>query len=236
MKKIFVVTEGQSETNFVNKVMVPYFSGRCILIPNTVITKTDNRHGRMHKGGAVNYEQIRNTLVKTLANASKNEDSYVTTMFDFYCLPKDVPGAADVEKGNNPYEKVEHIEREIRRTEKYDERFFFPYIELHEFEAMLFSDITKLEEIYFEYDLTALKECAKMQSNPELINGGKETAPSKRIMNCIKGFDKAGEGVQALEKIGIENIAQKCPHFSKWVKHIEERIQGNMEWGRIAPK
>lgn len=224
MKKIFVVTEGQSETNFVNRVMVPYFSGRCLFIPNTVITKTDTRHGKIHKGGVSNYEQIRNTLTKTLATASKSQDTYVTTMFDFYCLPKDVPGMADAEKINNPYEKVGVIEREIQKTEKYDEKFFFPYIELHEFEAMLFSDVTKLEEVYFEYDLTSLKECVKMQSNPELINSGPETAPSKRIINCIKNFDKAGGGVEALEKIGIANIAIKCQHFSEWLTHIEERI------------
>ena len=85
------------------------------------------------------------------------------------------------------------------------------------------TDITKLEETYFEYDLTALKECVKTQSNPELINNGAETAPSKRIMDCIGCFDKANVGVDVLEKIGIENIAAKCHHFSEWMKHIEER-------------
>lgn len=224
MKKVFVVTEGQSETNFVNRVMMPYFSGRCILIPNTIITKIDNRHGKMYKGGVANYDQIRNTLLKTLANSSKSENSYVTTMFDFYRLPKDVPGAAAAEKVNDPYEKVELIEREILKTEGYDGRFFFPYVELHEFETMIFSDVTKLEEAYFEFDLTELKKCVKMQSNPELINGGAETAPSKRILNCINCFDKANVGVDILAKIGIENIMKKCHHFSEWMKRIEERI------------
>lgn len=171
-----------------------------------------------------NYNQIRNTLRKTLTNASKNEDSYVTTMFDFYRLPADVPGVTDAAGINGPYERVELIERKILETEKYNANFFFPYIELHEFEAMIFSDITKLEETYFEYDLTALKECVKLQSNPELINSGVETAPSKRIINCINGFDKANVGVDVLEKIGIENIVGKCQHFSEWIKHIEERI------------
>ncbi len=224
MKKIFIVTEGQSETNFVKRVMVPYFAGRCILIPNTVTTKIDNRHGKIYKGGVANYDQIRNTLLKTLSNASKNEDSYVTTMFDFYRLPPDVPGAADTAGINDPYQKVEFIENKILEAEKYDGKFFFPYIELHEFEAMLFSDITKLEETYFEDDLTALKKCVELQSNPELINSGIETAPSKRIVNCINNFDKANVGVDVLEKIGIENIAKKCHHFSEWMKRIEERI------------
>lgn len=204
--------------------MVPYFADRCILIPNTVVTKTDNRHGKTYKGGVANYDQIRNTLLKTLASSSKSKNSYVTTMFDFYRLPVDVPGVADAKNVNDPYEKVDLIEREILKAEACDGKFFFPYIELHEFEAMLFTDVTKLEEAYFEYDLTALKECVKSESNPELINDGAETAPSKRILNCINCFDKANVGVDVLEKIGIENIAGKCRHFSEWIKHIEERI------------
>ena len=224
MKNFRIVTEGQSETNFVNRVMVPYFAGKCILIPITVVTKTENRHGKTYKGGVGNYGQIRNTLLKTLANASKNVDSYVTTMFDFYRLPTDVPGVLDAEKVNDSYKKVEIIEREIRKAEGYGEKFFFPYIELHEFESMIFSDISKLEEAYFEEDLTALKECVKVLSNPELINDGAETAPSKRIMNCISNFDKANVGVDVLGKIGIENIAAKCSHFAEWLQCIEARL------------
>lgn len=224
MKKIFVVTEGQSETNFVNRVMMPYFANRCVLIPNTVITKIDSQHGKTYKGVVANYNQIRKTLSKILSVSSKSKDSYVTTMFDFYQLPADVPGVADIDKVVDPYKKVEIIEREIRKAEGYDKNFFFPYIELHEFEAMLFSDIAKLKETYFEYDLTVLEECVKEQSNPELINDGVETAPSKRIINCIDSFDKANVGVNVLEKIGIENLVEKCHHFSEWIKCIEERL------------
>lgn len=89
MKKVFVVAEGQSETNFVNRVLSSYFYGRCILIPNTVVTKADYRNGRVYKGGVADYAQIRNTLSKTLAMANKSKEAYVTTMFDFYHLPKD---------------------------------------------------------------------------------------------------------------------------------------------------
>ncbi len=163
-------------------------------------------------------------MLKTLAVSAKSKDAYVTTMFDLYRLPMDVPGVVDSEKINDPYDKVEHIEKEILKAEGYDGTFFFPYIELHEFEAMLFSDLTKLKEAYFEYDITALEECVKMQSNPELINNGEETAPSKRIINCIDCYDKANVGVDVLDRTGIETIAKRCRHFSEWIKHIEERI------------
>lgn len=224
MKKIFVVTEGQSETNFVKRVVAPYFADKCILIPNTVVTKVDHRKGKTYKGGVGNYEQIRSTLSKTLANLSKDKDSYVTTMFDFYRLPLDVPGVLEAKKVVDLYEKVALIEREIREKEKVDEKFFFPYIALHEFEAMLFSDITKLEEVYFENDLTALKKCIEIQGNPELINDGSETSPSKRIIHCIKSYDKANVGVDVLGRIGVEGIAEKCSHFSAWLRQINERI------------
>ena len=73
-------------------------------------------------------------------------------------LPTNVPGVADVEKVNDPYEKVELIEGAILEAENYDGNFFFSYVELHEFEAMLFSNLTKLKETYFEYDLTDLDD------------------------------------------------------------------------------
>lgn len=60
--------------------------------------------------------------MKTLAASAKNSDSYVTTMFDFYGLPMDMPGVADAKRMNNPYEKVELIENEIQKAEGYAEK------------------------------------------------------------------------------------------------------------------
>ncbi|MCM1257743.1 MAG: DUF4276 family protein [Roseburia sp.] len=77
-----------------------------------------------------------------------------------------------------------------------------------------------LEEVYFEYNLAELKECVKEQNNPELINNGAETAPSKRILNCISCFDKANSGVDVLGKIGVEKIAENCRHFSDWINRL----------------
>lgn len=65
--------------------------GANILIPITVITKTDSRRGKTYKGGVVSYGQIRNTLLNTLTSVDKSINSHVTTMFDFYGLPIDLP-------------------------------------------------------------------------------------------------------------------------------------------------
>lgn len=112
--------------------------GANILILITVITKTDSRHEKTYKGGVASYGQIRNRLLNTLTSVAKSINSYLTTMFDFYGLPIDVPEVSDAEKANASNEKVEIIKKEILKTEGYDENFFLPYIELHEFEEMIF--------------------------------------------------------------------------------------------------
>lgn len=81
-QRIFVVTEGQTETAFVKKVLAFYYPEK-IFIPVEIETKVDKRLGRMYKGGISNFEKIRNTLLKVLNTASKDNSSYVTTMFDF---------------------------------------------------------------------------------------------------------------------------------------------------------
>lgn len=92
---------------------------------------------------------------------------------------------------------------------------------------MIFSDLSKLQEAYFEYNIKALFEYTKIQANPEMINDGEETAPSKRIINCIDCFDKANMGVDVLAKIGVKDIARKCRHFAEWIRDIERRILGD---------
>lgn len=221
MKRIYVVTEGQSETNFVKNVLVPYFL--CcdkLLIPTTVLTKSDGQKGRMHKGGIPNYEKARSTIKKVLAY-TKQPDVFVTTMFDFYALPSDTPGYKESENFTDCYKRLEYIETAMGRNENLEKNVFMPYIQLHEFEALLFSNLDVLADEYFEYDIQSLRECLKKQKNPELINNGQETAPSKRILKCIPDYDKATLGVSVLEKIGVEELCRKCKHFSDWIEKIK---------------
>ena len=221
LKRIFVVTEGQSETNFVNKVLSPYFlSDGKIFIPTTVLTKKDERNGKMHKGGMSNFAKAQTTIKQDLAYTNSS-DVFVTTMFDFYRLPTDTPGYKEAKKLSNPYDKVACLEQNMLNFEKLaNQTVFHPYIQLHEFEALLFSNINLLGEEYFEYDIQPLKDCVTEKKNPELINDGAATAPSKRILKCIPDYDKATAGVSVLEKIGVDILCNKCPHFAEWIDWI----------------
>lgn len=217
MKKIFVVTEGQSETNFVNRVLSPYFLAfEKILIPTTVLTKNDEKKGIMHKGGGSNYDKFFETVKKDMANA-KHFGTFVTTMIDFYALPKDTPGITEAEKISDPYDKVSCIEKKMLDDAHFESNVYFPYIQLHEFESLVFTDLDMLGEAYFEYDITPLKRCLEQKMNPELVNDGNETSPSKRILHCIPDYDKSVVGVSVLEKIGVEKLCQRCRHFGEWI-------------------
>ena len=70
MKRVYIAAEGQAEANVINRVLYPYFIQKGIaLIPHTIVTSTDYRHGRIHKGGITTYASARNTIVNCLSSA-----------------------------------------------------------------------------------------------------------------------------------------------------------------------
>lgn len=224
VKRIFVVCEGQTEASFVKRILVPYFDSRNkTLIPITIMTKQDKQRGKMYKGGMCNFEKARSTITKVLAGV-KDRNTFVTTMFDFYRLPIDTPGMDKIKSINDPYKKIALLETEIQTFEKISSSIYFPYIQLHEFESLIFADIDKITEIYFEpsYDISQLKQALAKIHNPELINNGESTAPSKRILECIPEYDKIDGGITILEKIGIEKLQKECMHFSCWIDKLEQ--------------
>ena len=220
MKTIHVICEGQTEANFVNKVLNVHFCtlGK-YLNPVIVVTKADSRKGKLFKGGMQNFSTAENIMKKYFPLLSKT-DTFVTTMFDFYALPSDAPGYEKIEKLTDAYDKISCLENALH--EKYPNPKFIPYFQLHEFEALVFSNLDKLGELYFEHDISELHDCLSEISNPELINTRRETAPSKRILKCIPYYDKVTLGVQVLEETDFTQIRKNCHHFDEWISKLEQ--------------
>ena len=196
MRNVYVVCEGQTEANFVNRALIPVFYDRMNLIPRTVVTSRDARKGSVHKGGMSSYAKAYNTIEVSLKDALRH-GGFVTTMFDFYALPKDTPGIDAVPCIADAYQKAAGIESSMLQAVSAEYRgIYHPYIQLHEFEALVFCNLGGLEEEYFEADIDKLHDCLDKQPNPELINGGEATAPSKRILSCIPSYDKVETGVK----------------------------------------
>jgi hypothetical protein len=102
---------------------------------------------------------------------------------------------------------------------------FIPYIQLHEYEAYLFSDPTCFESCYDNCSdkVAILKTIADKHETPELINDSRATAPSKRIIAQFPDYERAKStyGPLLAESIGLEVIRNKCPHFNSWLLRLE---------------
>lgn len=91
---------------------------------------------------------------------------------------------------------------------------FFPFIVMHEFEALLFGDCHIFSEAVgspgIETQLVAVREQFR---TPEEINDSNDTAPSKRIQALLPRYQKPLHGVLAVLQIGLDRIRSECPHF-----------------------
>ncbi|MEH2299182.1 MAG: DUF4276 family protein [Nostoc sp.] len=166
---------------------------------------------------------MKNDILRSLKEDS-NIDVFFTTMIDLYAIHSDFPGLAESESlRQNPVQRVEFIEQ--RFMEDIGDSRFLPYIQLHEYEAYLFADPTCFE--YFDprrtKEIEALKAITNQYETPELINDGQHTAPSKRIIAQFPDYEKAKPafGPQLAERIGLEVIRSRCPHFNTWLSRLE---------------
>ncbi len=219
MIRLHVTAEGQTEKAFVNKVLNPhlanygvYADARCVL------TSKDKRAAKEYRGGLISYQKAR-ADINTWMKQDAKEDSWFTTMFDLYRLPADFPGY-EQSKSLEPYSRVAALEQALYKAVSH--RQFIPYIQPHEFEALILADPVKLDWEYLEHD-KAIKRILEMvgSQNPELINDNPDTAPSKRILKEIPEYDKVSSGVAVVEHIGLQALRGKCPHFNDWVTRLE---------------
>ena len=151
----------------------------------------------------------------------------VTTMFDFFRLPTDFPGYQQAKDCQNHLDAIRILEDALKADITADPHFagrtdrFIPYIQLHEFEALLFTDVRVLKEDYLE--LAEQESIDRLYDDtknipPEEINNGAETAPSKRLLRAVDY--KKGDPCFWIETLTIPAIREKCPHFSEWLDRL----------------
>ena len=216
MVRLYLFAEGQTEQTFADTLIKPH------LAQHEVFAHA-RKKGKVHRGGGRNYEPMKNDILRSLKEDS-NPDAFFTTMIDLYAIAPDFPGLAESESlRQNPIKRVELLEQ--RFAEDISDYRFIPYIQLHEYEAYLFADPT-----CFEYldagrtkEIEALQAIANQYETPELINDGQQTAPSKRIIARFPDYEKAKPAFapQLAERIGLEVIRSRCPHFNTWLLRLE---------------
>lgn len=226
MKQIIlhIVCEGQTEESFVKKVLQPYLRSYGIVAKPILVTTSRSKRAQ---GGIVKFSHVERDIQDTLKLWSSNayEHHVVTTFIDYYALPNDFPGFSEAQQPLDPYQRVECLEQAL--GEHIHSSRFLPYIQLHEFETLVLCGYQYLAAFY--PDCKGLEEKLKKeftsQENPEFIDGGTTTAPSKRILKLLestykKKYNKPLMGAYVTAQVGIERLRELCFHFNQWVAQI----------------
>lgn len=176
-------------------------------------------------GGIVRWSDLKKQIVTHLQT---DATSYVTMLIDYYGLSKkhNFPSwdEAEIELDRNT--RMDKLEQAMYESIDSTYRFrFIPYIQLHEFEGLLFNNIEVFEEWITPENLIGLDELKTIISeydNPEMINNNKETSPSYRLDRIIKGYNKVLDGNILADAIGLERIREKSPRFAEWIGKLEK--------------
>ena len=216
MARLIIVCEGQTEQEFCNDILQPHLIQFGIVVQNPTIKKT--------AGGIVNWASLKHQIETHL---KQDPTAFVTTLIDFYGIHANhnYPNWLQANQHNNKNIGMDLMEQGMLASIPAQlQQKFIPYIQLHEFEGLLFCDINVFDNGFEEnefLDYNYLVQTLNDNQNPELINDSSITAPSKRLLKIIKDYSKITHGCLIAQDIGIIKIRAKCPRFNKWIDDLE---------------
>ena len=201
MTRLAIVVEGETEEEFVKLVLAEYLYS-CGVDSRAILSR-----------GAVPVNRLASRMHRLYWSFD-----YVTSLFDFYRFP-----------GRPSGEHVEDLERQIDEeidnlfTKDWDRNRVFAYVQKHEFEGLLFSDVGAFMLVpgVSQKTIKSLQNVRACFTTPEDIDDGPKTAPSKRISRLVDGYRKLSHGPLVAEDTGLERIRTECPRFDSWVSRLE---------------
>jgi len=216
VNRVRILVEGQTEETFVNEILSPHLN-QIGVYPHAFLFRK--------KGGSFAYQRVR----KEILNSLKEDNTRIcTTMVDFYGMPKDWPGRVESQSCQNYQDKAQRIEQALSEDivaqmgDSWNPAQFIPYVQMHEFEALLFSDTLILAERARDSRISAqLERILQPFSCPEEINDNYNTCPSRRIKQHIKNYVKTVDGIITARKIGLTKMRRECQHFNAWITKLE---------------
>ncbi len=216
--RVLALVEGQTEEKFIKGIVAPALIARNV----SIIATTPGR--KRSQGGVRLWGGIRVELLRYL---KEDTNRYATTMFDYYGMPIDWPGR-DLARHQAHRQKATTVESAMLEDiseamgSTFNRKRFIPYIQMHEFEALLFSAPSILGKVISEQDIACdLQGIADSFQTPEEIDDGSRSAPSKRILQLSQQYQKVLHGSIAAWQIGLPFMRQKCPHFGEWLEKLE---------------
>lgn len=200
MIRLAISVEGPTEVEFVKTLLVPYLRRNGVEV--TPISLNGN----------VTVQRLASDMTRLVWSYDR-----VTSLVDYY-------GFRDKQEMTpSALEQIirEMVDKEIRRS--WDQSNIIPYVQMHEFEGLLFSDVAAFADVTLvsENHVEQLREIRSQFPTPEDIDDGKETAPSKRILQVIPRYQKVVDGPLIAATTGLGRIRTECPRFGRWLTHLE---------------
>lgn len=218
MSEVMIIVEGKTEELFVQQILSPKLAEKGIYLYPTQISK------KGQKGGDVKFSRVK---VDIRNHLKQRTDTFVTTFVDYYGL-KEWPGLDSVPEHATPEQIAEILNKSAMDDIKNDfpqqniARRFIPFVLVHEFEALLFSDPSVLSK-KIGISSASIERVLVTCGGPESVNNSRETAPSKRLASWMapKKYGKILEGISIAKEIGLEKIRSKCGLFNNWINRLE---------------
>lgn len=215
--EVVVLVEGQTEQKFVNDVLAPYMAVKGIYMIPIIISK------KGQKGGDVKFQRVKTDICNHL---KQRNNTIISTFVDYYGL-SEWPDKDKIKVHDTP-EQIAHTlnsaaQKAIAEAceNKNVRGRFIPFMAVHEFEALLFSDseiLSSYLSIYKSEVDKVIEECG----SPEKINNSPQTAPSKRLERWARGrYGKTTSGIVIAKAIGIDKMRNQCPLFNLWLSKLE---------------
>lgn len=213
MTRLYLLVEGQTEEAFVNELLVPHYARLGFYLTPIIVSTSPG-----HRGGVVRYAKVRPQIERL---CKQDAGAFVTTLFDLYALPADFPGKSSPAYPGTAsgHRKATFLEQALGND--IASRNFIPNLLVHEFEALLFSGLDAFTPWTNDDGVLEPLRAVRRDVEPEDINDAPHTAPSKRILAAMAGYQKTVHGPLIACDIGLDAMRAACPHFAGWLGRIE---------------
>ena len=208
--RLAISVEGHSEFEFCREVLRPYLRAFEVSLEPKIVVTRRNISGPNTKGGSVSLDRFKREVRPLLYSFD-----HVTTLYDFY-------GFRDRVEDESPDALCARLAATLENP-----RHFIPYLQIHEFEALLFAAPTLIARFL---DCPAIGEALHQAvagcGGAEAVNDNPATTPSKRIEAAFREhlaqrYDKPFHGLLLAMEIGLPAIRDACPRFDAWLTRLE---------------
>jgi hypothetical protein len=227
--RLLVHVEGPTEEDFVNELL----RGHLMAVGYETVSApiVGNARLRRMRGGIRPWSAVKKDI---LYHLQEDIGCIATTMVDYYGLPKEGarawPGRDEAAKRQSA-QKALCVEDALLRDitsemgHKFNPSRFVPFVVMHEFEGLLFSDCVAFSRGIGRSALEAdFSKIRQQFATPEDINDSATGAPSKRIEALVPGYEKPLLGALAAIEIGLARIRSECVHFADWLSRLESLV------------